>query len=176
MFNNVSLYSYSAICAAVFVSIMSANMNDSSSTSLSVSQQLEGSLWDVQDILAERRTANGESEVLVLWKPSWIPKDNMQSDGPVMRRFRQSPKARFGALSALGTLILPVEPGTSLATACAAVAAKASSDTAIFRAAAASASDIAVAIKRGRDISSGPNGSGDKQVVDAARKQAAQQR
>lgn len=81
-------------------------------------------MWDVAEILAERRTVNGLSEVLVVWRPSWINKDSMDADGPVRRSFRQAPKARFGTSSALGTLILPVEPNTALADDCAALAAR----------------------------------------------------
>ena len=78
----------------------------------------EGSVWDVQ-VLAERKMADGNSEVLVLWKPSWIPIKDMHSDCPAMRIFREAPKARFGDAAALGALILPVEPGTKLADDCA---------------------------------------------------------
>jgi hypothetical protein len=95
---------------------MSETGNESAQLSSSESPpSIEGNLWDVQDILAERETADGESEVLVVWKPSWIPKINMQHDGPVMRSFRKAFKARFDSGTALGTLILPVEPGTKLA-------------------------------------------------------------
>jgi hypothetical protein len=82
---------------------------------------MDDSLWTVQDILAERRMANGESEVLVVWKPSWIPKSNMNDDGAVMRAFKEAMKVRFNSIysgTGLGTLILPVEPGTTLADDC----------------------------------------------------------
>lgn len=103
---------------------------------------------DVSVILAERRTASGESELLVLFHPKWIQKDTVHPDAPALRHFRQSPKARFGAQSALGTVVMPVDPGSSLAAACAEVAARAASDSAIFRAVIASSSDDGVAVKR----------------------------
>ena len=78
----------------------------------------EGTVWDVQ-VLAERKKADGNGEVLVLWKPSWISIKDMHSDCPAMRNFRDAPKARFGEAAALGALILPVEPGTKLADDCA---------------------------------------------------------
>jgi hypothetical protein len=102
---------------------------------------------DVSVILAERRTANGESELLVLFHPKWILKDAMHPDAPALRHFRQAPKARFGAQSALGTVVMPVDPGSSLAAACAKISAQAASDSAIFRAAMASSSDDGVAVK-----------------------------
>ena len=91
-------------------------------------------LWDVQDILAERVSINtGQRELLVVWKPSWIPNRNMIRDGPVMRRFTEATKWKW--VSGIGDLILPVEPGTTLGqechTACAAAAAlKAAGDRA----------------------------------------------
>lgn len=74
---------------------------------------MDDSLWTVQDILAERRMANGESEVLVVWKPSWIPKSNMNDDGAVMRAFKEAMKVRFNSIysgTGLGTLILLCRP------------------------------------------------------------------
>ena len=68
-------------------------------------------LWEVQDILAERRSLNGSSEVLVVWKPSWISKDNV-ADGQIWLNFVQAPKCQFS--SAIGKIILPVDPGSSL--------------------------------------------------------------
>ena len=70
-------------------------------------------LWDVQAILAERHSAfqNG-SEVLVAWKPCWIPIENVP-EGPLLSSFKEAPKVRFQ--SSVGKLILPVEPDTALA-------------------------------------------------------------
>ena len=79
----------------------------------SASQSSNDTLGEVQDILAERSSATlGCSEVLVTWKPTWIPITNLQ-DGPILRKYRHTPKCRF--LSAAGKLLLPVEPDTALA-------------------------------------------------------------
>ena len=51
-------------------------------------------------------------EVLVAWKPCWIPIENVP-EGPLLINFRDAPKVRF--LSSVGKLILPVEPDTALA-------------------------------------------------------------
>ena len=70
-------------------------------------------LWDVQAILAERHSAfQTGSEVLVAWKPCWIPIENVP-EGPVLGSFREARKARFQ--SSVGKIILPVEPDTALA-------------------------------------------------------------
>ncbi len=74
-------------------------------------------MWDVQEILAERTSITGTNEVLVVWKTSWIPKANMIADGPVMNRFEGERKWKF--VSSAGTLLLPVQPGTTLAVDCA---------------------------------------------------------
>jgi hypothetical protein len=69
--------------------------------------------WDVQAILAERHSAflTG-SEVLVAWKPCWIPIENVP-EGPLLSSFQEAPKVRFQ--SSVGTLMLPVEQDTALA-------------------------------------------------------------
>jgi hypothetical protein len=82
-------------------------------------------LWDVQEILAERTSISGENELLVVWKTSWIPRSNMDADGPVMRRFEKAPKCRFSTAAGSMRIILPVEPGTVLAQECATIAAAA---------------------------------------------------
>ena len=69
-------------------------------------------IWHVQEILAERVSMGGERELLVVWKTSWVPKENVVADGPVMRQFRHSRKCNFK--SATGDMILAVEPGTTL--------------------------------------------------------------
>ena len=101
----------------------------------------DGDVWDVAEILAERTSLSGENELLVVWKHSWIPISNMHSDGPVMRKFRGTPKWKFN--SALGMrLILPVEPGTVLADDCAAIVAAADAERAAASNSAASSSDL----------------------------------
>jgi hypothetical protein len=77
--------------------------------------------WDVQAILAERHSAfQTGGEMLVVWKPSWIPIENVP-EGPLLSSFREAQKARFQ--SSVGKLILPVEPDTALADDVAAAAA-----------------------------------------------------
>ena len=72
-------------------------------------------LWDVQAILAARTSVSGDDEVLVVWKPSWIPMSNVQPDGPGMLQFQAATKWAFtSAISGMRT-ILPVEPGTTMA-------------------------------------------------------------
>ena len=94
---------------------MSSSSDSAPQSVIEESQSLPHSdkLWDVQAILAQRNSAFGSgSEVLVAWKPSWIPIENVP-EGPLLINFRDAPKVRF--LSSVGKLILPVEPDTALA-------------------------------------------------------------
>lgn len=81
-------------------------------------------VWEVQDILAEHTSVTGENEMLVVWKPSWIPISDM-ADGPVMQRFKIIPKWTYSSAKGSMRLKLPVEPGTVLADDCAAIVAAA---------------------------------------------------
>ena len=47
--------------------------------------------WEVQDILAER-TTKGSRELLVMWKPTWVALEQLDSDGPVYQAWRGTPK------------------------------------------------------------------------------------
>jgi hypothetical protein len=77
--------------------------------------------WDVQAILAERSSPyQSGREVLVAWKPCWIPIENVPA-GPILKSFRRAPKACFK--SSVGKIILPVELDTTLADDVAAAAA-----------------------------------------------------
>ena len=88
---------------------MSAASNNSDAQPLPHSEKF----WDVQAILAERHSAfQTGSEVLVAWKPCWIPIENVP-EGPLLSSFQEAPKVRFQ--SSVGKLILPVEPDTALA-------------------------------------------------------------
>ena len=69
-------------------------------------------LWDVQEILAERNSVVAGKECLVVWKTSWIPKRNMISDCPAMRKWTESRKCKFR--QGLDYIRLAVEPGSSL--------------------------------------------------------------
>ena len=101
---------------------MSAISEMGQAQSPSASQSSNDPLGEVLDILAERTsTTLGCSEVLVTWKPTWIPITNLQ-DGPILRKYRHTPKCRFQ--SAAGKLLLPVEPDTALADDMDAVAAR----------------------------------------------------
>ena len=71
-------------------------------------------LWDVQEILAERTTGGGRKEILVQWKPSWIPLRYMIPDSPAMQRFRCKPTLNFASESGCFRIQLPVEPGSTL--------------------------------------------------------------
>jgi hypothetical protein len=82
------------------------------SASSSESSPTPSNAWTVQDIIAERKSLNGDKELLVIWKPSWIPKENM-ADGPVWRSFRGARRCQFSC--AAGSIIVPVEAGSSLA-------------------------------------------------------------
>jgi hypothetical protein len=96
---------------------MAASSSESESSTAS-----NGTLWDVQEILAMRTSITGENEVLVVWKTSWIPVSSMIADGPVIRRFMECSKFRFYAhQNADLQVVLPVEPGTTLATDCATI-------------------------------------------------------
>jgi hypothetical protein len=94
--------------------------NDLAGTAASVSSS-GGVMWDVAEILAERTSVTGENEVLVVWKPSWIPMSNLQSDGPVLQQYSDSYKWKFSSACGAMRLFLPVEPGTSLAADCATI-------------------------------------------------------
>ena len=72
--------------------------------------------------MAERTsTTLGGNEVLVVWKPDWIPISNVP-DGPVLRQHRDARKCEF--MSSVGKVILPVESNTSLEDDMAAAAAR----------------------------------------------------
>ena len=97
--------------------------SDSATSPVPTASPRDGDVWDVAEILAERTSVSGENELLVVWKPCWIPISNMHSDGPVMRTFRDAPKWKFNSAAGAMRLILPVEPGTVLADDCAAIVA-----------------------------------------------------
>ena len=110
---------------------MSAASGNGEAQSPSAPQPSIDQLWEVQAILAERTsTTPGSSEVLVVWKPSWIPITNVP-DGPILSKHHDAPKCRF--MSSVGKIILPVEPGTTLADDIAAAAAWTERQIAIHR-------------------------------------------
>ena len=77
------------------------------------SQSSNEQLGEVLDILASRSsTTLGCSEVLVVWKPSWIPITNVL-DGPILTKYIDARKCQF--VSIAGKLLLPVESESTLA-------------------------------------------------------------
>jgi hypothetical protein len=98
---------------------MSDGENDNAAAAASDSSS-DGAMWDVAEILAERTSVSGENEVLVVWKPSWIPISNL-SDGPVLEQFSDSYKWKFRSAFGAMRLFLPVGPGTALAADCASI-------------------------------------------------------
>ena len=90
---------------------MSVSSASSESLASSPSQACTGQLWEVQAIMAERTSTGGVNEVLVVWKPDWIPITNVP-DGPVLRKHHHARKCVF--MSSVGKVILPVEPDSTL--------------------------------------------------------------
>ena len=98
---------------------MSSLVNNMSSSSVyshsqvsSLPHTCSGQIWEVQAILAERTSKTGGcNEVLVVWKPDWIPITNVP-DGPVLREHCEARKCIFK--SSVGKVILPVEPDSTL--------------------------------------------------------------
>ena len=90
----------------------------------------------------------GYDEVLVVWKPSWIPIRNVLA-GHVLSKFVMATKCRYN--SVVGKLILPVEPESTLAKDIATVSARMESDLARYqeRQAAESSGSAAVVHPRG---------------------------
>jgi hypothetical protein len=46
--------------------------------------------WEVIDVLAERKNSSGSKELLVVWKPTWILKSQMDQAGPSMQKWRKT--------------------------------------------------------------------------------------
>ncbi len=82
-----------------------------SETSLSDSSS---SVWEVQDILAQRITLTGEIEYLVVWRSTWSAADKV-ADGPVLRHWLAAKKFKTGGAMAV---TLPVVRGTQLYSDC----------------------------------------------------------
>jgi hypothetical protein len=71
----------------------------------------EAPLWDVQEILAERTSATGGNEVLVVWKPGWIPMLNVK-EGDVKKAWMAMRK--WASTSMTMQVMLAVEPDSQL--------------------------------------------------------------
>ena len=96
---------------------MSESIEFNSSTSTPATNSSDASddtLWDVQEILAERTSLDKhkQNEMLVVWKTCWVAKGNVKR-GPVLQRFKAAPKFKF--TSAAGDINWAVEPDTQLA-------------------------------------------------------------
>ena len=65
-------------------------MNSSASSAhVKLSSGDTSTTWEVIDILAER-TSEGVKELLVVWKPEWIAKCQMDQSGPAMQKWQTS--------------------------------------------------------------------------------------
>jgi hypothetical protein len=73
--------------------------------------------WVVQSILAERSSATGGNEVLVVWQTEWIPAANVQKSGSAWKAWKRTPKWTSSAM--MMQVMLPIEPGSQLQKDCA---------------------------------------------------------
>jgi hypothetical protein len=134
---------------------MSDGKNNNAAAAASDSSS-DGGMWDVADILAERTSVSGENEVLVVWKPSWIPISNL-SDGPVLEQYSDSYKWKFSSAFGAMRLFLPVAPGTALAEDCASIRANIQAASATCNIGAEMNSNpVSRTPKRGREIPGPP--------------------
>ena len=87
------------------------DLSSGSSENLGASKDKPDVNWEVQDILAERKTISGETEMLVDWKCTWIPMASVKY-GPVLVKWQHTNKFKTGH----GTMdvTLPVIQGTQL--------------------------------------------------------------
>ena len=72
--------------------------------------------WEIQEILAERTSLSGENEILVVWKPGWIPKGNLM--GGHIRDAWETAQKWSTSKTVAGMrmeVLLPVMPHTQLA-------------------------------------------------------------
>jgi hypothetical protein len=97
------------------ISFSVVTMSSSSASPASTTTSSDGTLWDIQDVIAQRSTIDGRTELLVAFKPTWIPFSDMHSDCPVMRKFKDTIKMVFVCESGTSCIELPVEPGSALA-------------------------------------------------------------
>jgi hypothetical protein len=85
-------------------------MSSSSSADSESELSHTGDTWEVAEILAERKTFEGRTEVLVVWKSCWTS-ISMVRDGPVLDYWRAVTKLKT---SSRMPVKLPVEYGTQL--------------------------------------------------------------
>ena len=84
----------------------------------------DGFVLEVQAILAERTTVEGENEFLVALRPTWIPSSSMQASSAVIARYDAAPKWSFSSPQGGLQLYVPVERGTAIAADRATIAAR----------------------------------------------------
>ncbi len=90
-----------------------------------------------QYVMAERITLSGAGEVLVVWKPNWIPSADM-ADMQVYVDFKKAAHCKFNSM--VGSISLPVERGSQLADDVFSISDKATKQIAKFRSDMAAAS------------------------------------
>ena len=86
--------------------------NFSNSAPLSPPSDSDSHMMLPQYVMAERINVSGESEVLVVWKPNWIPTADM-ADMQVYDDFKKATHCKFNSM--VGSLTLPVDRGSKLA-------------------------------------------------------------
>ena len=104
--------------------------NFSNSAPLSPPSDSDSHMMLPQYVMAERISLSGEGEVLVVWKPNWIPTADMV-DMPVYDDFKKAPHCKFNSM--VGSLTLPVDRGSKLAGDISSVVDKATTQIAKFR-------------------------------------------
>jgi hypothetical protein len=106
---------------ALYIVTTMANINGTAAQ-LSPSDS-DSQVMQPQYVMAERINVSGEGEVLVVWKPNWIPSADM-ADMQVYDDFKKATHCKFD--STVGSLTLPVDRGSKLADDVSIVADKAS--------------------------------------------------
>jgi len=101
----------------------------------------DGFVLEVQAILAERTTVEGENEFLVALRPTWIPSSSMQASSAVIARYDAAPKWSFSSPQGGLQLYVPVERGTAIAADRATIAARVAAAEAAQRDAASAGID-----------------------------------
>jgi hypothetical protein len=85
-------------------------MAASSSASCDSEHSHTGDTWEVAEILAERQTFEGDTELLVVWKCCWTP-SSLVREGPVLQNWRAVTKLKTKGKMPIK---LPVVYGTQL--------------------------------------------------------------
>jgi hypothetical protein len=85
-------------------------MSESSSAASDSELSHTGDTWEVAEILAERKTFEGRTEVLVVWKSCWTS-ISLVREGPVLDEWRTVTKLQTSGKMAVK---LPVVAGTQL--------------------------------------------------------------